>query len=134
MEQIPIQSQDNWDDVHSAMLHVVNSLRGTAKRIQTDFYSIAGKTGTAQVFTVGQEEEYEEENVSKKNRDHALFIAYAPAEDPQIAIAVVVENGGHGGSTAAPVARKVMDAYLLPRLYGKEPPPEADKPEPRTSP
>ena len=52
MEQIPIQSQDNWDDVHSAMLHVVNSLRGTAKRIQTDFYSIAGKTGTAQVFTV----------------------------------------------------------------------------------
>lgn len=134
VEQIPIQSQDNWDDVHSAMLHVVNSLRGTAKRIQTDFYSIAGKTGTAQVFTVGQEEEYEEENVSKKNRDHALFIAYAPAEDPQIAIAVVVENGGHGGSTAAPVARKVMDAYLLPRLYGKEPPPEADKPEPRTSP
>jgi len=134
MEQIPIQSQDNWDDVHSAMLHVVNSLRGTAKRIQTDFYSIAGKTGTAQVFTVGQEEEYEEENVSKKNRDHALFIAYAPAEDPQIAIAVVVENGGHGGSTAAPVARKVMDAYLLPRLYGKEPPPEADKPQPRTSP
>jgi penicillin-binding protein 2 len=134
MEQIPIQSQDNWDDVHSAMLHVVNSLRGTAKRIQTDFYSIAGKTGTAQVFTVGQEEEYEEENVSKKNRDHALFIAYAPAEDPQIAIAVVVENGGHGGSTAAPVARKVMDAFLLPRLYGKKPPPEADKPEPRTSP
>ena len=134
VEQIPIQSQDNWDDVHRAMLHVVNSLRGTAKRIHTDFYSIAAKTGTAQVFTVGQEEEYEEENVSKKNRDHALFIAYAPAEDPQIAIAVVVENGGHGGSTAAPVARKVMDAYLLPRLYGKKPHPKADQPKPRTSP
>jgi len=116
---IPIHSQANWDDVHSAMLHVVQGLRGTARRIRTDHYLIAGKTGTAQVFSVGQEDEYEEENVSKKNRDHALFIAYAPADDPQIAIAVVVENGGHGGSTAAPVARKVMDAYLLPRLHGK---------------
>lgn len=115
---IPILSDTNWDDVRSAMLHVVEGLRGTAKRIRTDFYSIAGKTGTAQVFSVGQEEEYKAEEVSKKNRDHALFIAYAPAEDPQIAIAVVVENGGHGGSAAAPVARKVMDAYLLPRLYG----------------
>ena len=116
---IPIHSQANWDDVHSAMLHVVQGLRGTARRIRTDHYLIAGKTGTAQVFSVGQEDEYEAEKVSKKNRDHALFIAYAPADDPQIAIAVVVENGGHGGSAAAPVARKVMDAYLLPRLHAK---------------
>jgi len=65
------------------------------------------------VFTVKQDEEYEESKVSKKNRDHALFIAYAPVEDPQIAVAVIVENGGHGGSTAAPVAKKVMDAWLL---------------------
>jgi len=119
-QQIPIQSQADWDDVHSALLHVVEGLRGTAKRIRTDYYSIAGKTGTAQVFSVGQEEEYEEEKVAKKHRDHALFIAYAPAEDPQIAIAVIVENGGHGSSTAAPVARKVMDAYLLPRLYANQ--------------
>ena len=128
--QIPIRSQADWDDVSNAMLHVVQGLRGTARRIRSDFYSIAGKTGTAQVFTVGQEEEYKKEDVAKKNRDHALFIAYAPADDPQIAIAVVVENGGHGGSAAAPVARKVMDAYLLPRLYGdhkETPAPERQK-------
>ncbi|MEJ2212495.1 MAG: penicillin-binding protein 2 [Gammaproteobacteria bacterium] len=74
---------------------------------------IAGKTGTAQVFSVKQDEEYDEEKVSKKNRDHALFVAYAPVEDPQIAVAVIVENGGHGGSVAAPIAKKIMDAYLL---------------------
>ncbi|HHI77557.1 MAG TPA: penicillin-binding protein 2, partial [Gammaproteobacteria bacterium] len=117
-DPIPIVSQADWDDVHRAMEHVVEGPRGTARRIRTAFYRIAGKTGTAQVFTVGQEEEYEEEKVAHKYRDHALFIAYAPAEDPQIAIAVIVENGGHGGATAAPVARKVMDAWLLPRLYG----------------
>ena len=116
---IPVGAQADWDDVHNALLHVVQGARGTARRIQTEFYSIAGKTGTAQVFTVAQEEEYIEEEVAKKFRDHALFVAYAPAEDPQIAIAVVVENGGSGSATAAPVARKVMDAYLLPRLYGE---------------
>jgi len=115
---IPIASQANWDDVHRAMRHVVEGLRGTARRIRTDFYAIAGKTGTAQVFSVGQEEEYDEKNVAHKFRDHALFIGYAPADDPRIAGAVVVANGGHGGATAAPVARKVMDAWLLPRLYG----------------
>ena len=98
------------------MLHVTEGARGTAKRIRNSHYRIAGKTGTAQVFTVAQDEEYDEEKVAKKNRDHALFVAYAPADDPQIAIAVVVENGGHGGSVAAPIARKMMDAYLLPKL------------------
>lgn len=116
---IPIQSQADWDDVRNALQHVVQGPRGTARRIRTDFYSIAGKTGTAQVFSVAQEEEYKEEEVAKKYRDHALFVAYAPAEDPQIAIAVVVENGGSGSAHAAPVARKVLDAYLLPRLYGE---------------
>ena len=113
---IPVSQARNWDDVHTAMLHVTEGLRGTAKRIRSEHYRIAGKTGTAQVFTVKQDEEYDEETVAEKLRDHALFIAYAPAEDPQIAVAVIVENGGHGGSVAAPVARKVMDAYLLPRL------------------
>ena len=74
---------------------------------------IAGKTGTAQVFSVAQDEEYDEESVALRKRDHALFIAFAPVEDPQIAIAVVVENGGHGGSVAAPIAREIMDRYLL---------------------
>jgi penicillin-binding protein 2 len=111
---IPIGLQQNWEDVRAGMQHVVDSQRGTAKRIRSDRYAIAGKTGTAQVFTVAQDEEYDEETLEKKLRDHALFIAYAPAEDPQIAVAVVVENGGHGGSVAAPIARRIMDAYLLP--------------------
>ncbi|MDJ0740676.1 MAG: penicillin-binding protein 2 [Gammaproteobacteria bacterium] len=105
--------QQNWDDVRNGMANVVEGARGTAKRIRSDAYRIAGKTGTAQVFTVAQDEEYDEETIEKKLRDHALFVAYAPIEDPQIAIAVVVENGGHGGSTAAPIARTIMDAYLL---------------------
>ena len=102
------------------MTNVVEGARGTAKRIRSDAYRIAGKTGTAQVFTVAQDAEYDEETLEKKLRDHALFIAYAPVEDPQIAVAVVVENGGHGGSVAAPIARAIMDAYLLP----DETPPE----------
>lgn len=110
---VPKKLQHNWADVRTAMANVVESPRGTAKRIRSEDYRIAGKTGTAQVFTVAQDEEYDEETLEKKLRDHALFIAYAPIEDPRIAIAVVVENGGHGGSTAAPIARQVMDAYLL---------------------
>ena len=112
--EIPIARLQNWKDVRAGMAHVVESPRGTAKRIRSEKYRIAGKTGTAQVFTVAQDEEYNEAEVDKKLRDHALFIAYAPVEDPQIAVAVVVENGGHGGSVAAPIARAIMDAYLLP--------------------
>lgn len=112
-KQLPIDDPENWKKIDSTMIHVVESPRGTAKRIRSEDYRIAGKTGTAQVFTVAQDEEYDEEKIAKKLRDHALFIAYAPVEDPQIAVAVVVENGGHGGAVAAPVARKIMDAYLL---------------------
>ena len=64
-------------------------------------------------------QKYVEKNINERHRDHALFIAYAPADDPKIALAILVENGGHGGSTAAPIARQVLDYYLL----GKEPPP-----------
>jgi penicillin-binding protein 2 len=77
-------------------------------------YKIAGKTGSAQVFTIGQNEKYNEKQVSERMLDHALFISFAPAEDPKLAVAVFVENGKHGGSTAAPIARKIFDAYLLP--------------------
>ncbi|MFI0414788.1 MAG: penicillin-binding protein 2 [Candidatus Thiodiazotropha sp.] len=103
----------HWDQVIHAMSQVVEGVRGTARSIHTDQYRIAGKTGTAQVFSVKQDEEYDEETIAKRKRDHALFIAFAPVEDPSIAIAVVVENGGHGGSVAAPIARKVMDRYLI---------------------
>ena len=78
-------------------------------------YQIAGKTGTAQVFTVGQNEKYNEAEVAERLRDHALFIAFAPADAPKLAVAVLVENGRSGSGTAAPIARKVFDAFLLPR-------------------
>lgn len=104
---------EHWNQVISAMTDVVEGQRGTARSIRSNEYRIAGKTGTAQVFSVKQDEEYDEENTAKRKRDHALFIAFAPVESPKIAIAVVVENGGHGGSVAAPIARKVMDSYLL---------------------
>lgn len=112
-EPIPLANPENLQYIRTAMANVVESERGTAKRIRNDAYRIAGKTGTAQVFTVKQDEEYKEDEVPEKMRDHALFVAYAPADNPSIAIAVIVENGGHGGSTAAPIARAVMDAYLL---------------------
>mgnify|MGYP001825105431 CR=1 FL=1 len=65
------------------------------------------------MFTIKQDEEYDEEKIKKKLRDHALFIGFAPIEDPVIAVAVIVENGGSGSATAAPIVRKVMDQYLL---------------------
>lgn len=112
-KSIEILKEQNWTDVKDSMLNVVEGARGTARRIKNEHYTIAGKTGTAQVFTVAQDEEYDEETVEKRKRDHALFVAYAPADNPEIAIAVIVENGGHGGSVAAPIAKAVMDAYLL---------------------
>ncbi|MBC8503626.1 MAG: penicillin-binding protein 2 [Chloroflexi bacterium] len=109
-----IKKEINLKHVIKAMENVVHGVRGTANRIGRDAsYRIAGKTGTAQVFGIAQDAEYEEENVRKKLRDHALFMAFAPVDDPQIAIAVIVENGGHGSSVAAPIARKMMDDYLL---------------------
>lgn len=80
-------------------------------------YAVAAKTGTAQVVGIKQGEKYDASKLDERHRDHALFIAYAPADDPQIALAIIVENGGSGGSVAGPIARKVMDYYLL----GKEP-------------
>lgn len=79
-------------------------------------YSFAGKTGTAQVIGIKQGEKYVEKDVSERNRDHAWFIAFAPADKPRIALAVLAENAGHGGSVSAPIARKVIDYYLLGKL------------------
>ena len=103
----------NWKYVQQSMKAVVHSLYGTARSINRGLkYKMAGKTGTAQVHGIKQDEEYDEEKVKKILRDHALFIAYAPADAPQIAVALIVENGGHGGSVAAPIARKIIDDYL----------------------
>lgn len=118
---VPVRKQSNWSYVQRAMRNVIHSSRGTAQSIGWGSpYKIAGKTGTAQVFTVKQDEEYDDLDVRKKLRDHALFVAWAPADQPQIVVAVVVENGGHGGSVAAPIAKQVMDAYLLPKLAKAE--------------
>ncbi len=96
-----------------AMVNVVHGARGTARRIGLGLdYRIAGKTGTAQVFTLKQDEEYRASKVAKKLRDHALFIAFAPADRPRIAVAVIAENAGHGGSAAAPIARQLIERYL----------------------
>lgn len=103
-----------WDVVHQAMEAVVHSPRGTAKGIAAGLgYHVAGKTGTAQVVGIAQNATYNAAALAKTQRDHALFVAFAPVEDPRIAVAVIVENGEHGSSTAAPIARRVMDAYLL---------------------
>jgi penicillin-binding protein 2 len=118
-QPIPARARDlaldpgHVDRVIRAMTQVVEGQRGTARRIRSDAYSIAGKTGTAQVFTVGQQERYNEAEVAERMRDHALFVAFAPVDEPRIALAVIVENGGHGGAVAAPIARAVMDSYLL---------------------
>ena len=92
-------------------------------------YLIAAKTGTAQVVGIKQNEKYNAKNIDERHRDHALFIAYAPADDPKIALAVIVENGGHGGSAAGPIARAVMDYYLLGKLPASEVPAPATAPE-----
>ncbi|MEQ1528318.1 MAG: penicillin-binding protein 2 [Methylococcales bacterium] len=109
---IPLKS-GNINQVIAGMINVVHSQRGTAKGIRHNInYQIAGKTGTAQVFNIKQNAKYNENSIDFKLRDHALFISFAPADAPKIAVAVVVEHGGHGGSVAAPIAEKVIKQYL----------------------
>jgi penicillin-binding protein 2 len=110
----PLQaaSTEHWDLIIDGMRAVMEG--GTATRSAAGApYSIAGKTGTAQVFSVAQNARYNESAIAERLRDHAWFVAFAPIESPRIAIAVLVENGRSGSGTAAPIARTVMDAYLL---------------------
>lgn len=111
--RIEKKAPHHWQQVIQGMSQVVESPRGTAKRIRSKIYRIAGKTGTAQVVSMKQNEVYDAKKLAKDKHDHALFVAFAPTDDPQIAISVIVEHGGHGGSTAAPIARQIMDAFLL---------------------
>ena len=102
----------NWDYIKLAMERVVHSSKGTARKMAKNAtYRMAGKTGTAQVVGIAQDEKYDRNKVAERFRDHGLFIGYAPAEQPEIAVAVILENGEHG-STAAPLARAVFDAYF----------------------
>jgi penicillin-binding protein 2 len=110
----PVEAQpEYWDEIIAGMEGVMNDPKGTARFAARGApWRIAGKSGTAQVFSVGQDESYNEEDIAERMRDHALFIAFAPVEAPRIAVAVIVENGGSGSGVAAPIARKVLDAYL----------------------
>ena len=120
-----------WDHAREGMESVVHGPRGTARRIGMGSpYRIAGKSGTAQVVAIKQGEKYDSEKLEERHRDHALFVAYAPADDPRIAVAVMVENGESGSGVAGPVARQVMDAWLLDeqgQLKPKFAPPQAPK-------
>ena len=109
-----IQYEDKyWDYIHQAMIDVVHSKKGTARGISEGInYKLAGKTGTAQVISIHEKDKYDSSKIDKRKWDHALFIAFAPADNPQIALGLIVENGEHGSLAAAPIARKVIDSYL----------------------
>jgi penicillin-binding protein 2 len=118
--RIPVK-EEHLKTVFDAMVDV--NISGTGRvAFQGAPYKVAGKTGTAQVITIKQNEKYDENRVNERHRDHSLFIAFAPAEDPKIAIALLVENGGFGSRAAAPIARQAIDYYLL----GKVPTAPAD--------
>ncbi len=117
--QIAIRQTKNWDDIIQSMIDVVHAARGTARSSGLNAeYQFAGKTGTAQVIGIAQDEEYEEEEIREEFKDHAWFIAFAPAENPRIALAILVENGGGGSRTAAPIARTLFDHYLIGEQKG----------------
>jgi penicillin-binding protein 2 len=120
-------SPDDWERMVDSMEDVVHRGNQGYRQNGTAWYYIgqdipyrmAGKSGTAQVVEIRQGEEYDEEELDEYQRKHAWFIAFAPADDPVIALAVLVENGGGGSAVAAPVAREVIDAYLLPQLAAR---------------
>ena len=113
-KQIPIKDISNWDLIEKAMRQTVYGKLGTAKRLNNKLsYTLAGKTGTAQVFGLDPEEKYIAANIDEKLRDHALFTGYAPIENPKVAIAIIVENAGSGSSKAAPLARALLDEYFI---------------------
>ncbi len=122
---VPLGDSMDWERMIDAMEDVLHGERGTARGAARGLnYRIAGKTGTAQVFSIGQEEEYKEEEIEERLRDHALFVGFAPADSPSIVLALVIENGGSGGTTAAPVARQIFDYWMLERNEGELAPDE----------
>ena len=116
---VPLGDSMDWERMIDAMEDVLHGERGTARGAARGLnYRIAGKTGTVQVVGIAQEEEYEEEEIDERLRDHALFVGLAPADSPSIVLALVIENGGSGGTTAAPVARQIFDYWMLERNEG----------------
>jgi penicillin-binding protein 2 len=113
-ETIVLKQESFWNAVISGMKAVVHGGAGTARKVGAhSAYRFAGKTGTAQVIGIKQTETYDARRIAKHHHDHALFITFAPLKDPRIALAVIVENGGSGSETAAPIAKRILDYYLL---------------------
>jgi penicillin-binding protein 2 len=111
--QIPIKDIKNWETIITGMEQTVYGASGTARHLNHDLsYTLAGKTGTAQVFGLDPEETYIAEKYEENLRDHALFTGFAPVDNPQVAIAIIVENAGSGSSKAAPIAKAVLDVYF----------------------
>ena len=114
LPDIVLRDAKFWDYGIRGMEQVLHGARGTARKVgDSSVYRIAGKSGTAQVVAIKQGEKYDRNKLQERHRDHALFVAFAPAEDPKIAVAVMVENGESGSGVAAPVVKQVMDAWLL---------------------
>ena len=120
---VPLGDSMDWERMIDAMEDVLHGERGTARGAARGLnYRIAGKTGTVQVVGIAQEEEYKAEEIEERLRDHALFVGFAPADSPSIVLALVIENGGSGGTTAAPVARQIFDYWVLERNEGERAP------------
>ena len=114
LPDIRLHDPRSWQQASNGMQQVMHGARGTARKVgDTAVYRIAGKSGTAQVVAIKQGEKYDRSKVQERHRDHALFIGFAPADKPQIAVAVMVENGESGSGVAAPVVKQVLDAWLL---------------------
>ncbi|WP_136064230.1 penicillin-binding protein 2 [Modicisalibacter radicis] len=114
-EDIELANDDWWNLVNRALEDVMTGHEGTARRAGQGLeYRMAGKSGTAQVFTLDNDERYNADELEERLHDHALFTAFAPIDEPRIAVAVVIENAGGGSSHAAPLARQLVDAWLLP--------------------
>jgi penicillin-binding protein 2 len=114
MKDVELNNLDDWDFIIGSMEEVMHGKRGTARASgRRAEYRMAGKTGTAQVVGIKQGEEYDAEALSERNRDHALFVGFAPVNNPQIAVAVIVENGGGGSTSAAPIGRAMFDEWVL---------------------
>ncbi|SDH26458.1 penicillin-binding protein 2 [Pseudomonas benzenivorans] len=114
LPDIRLRDPKSWDYARFGMEQVMHGPRGTARKVgDSAVYRIAGKSGTAQVVAIKQGERYDRNKIQERHRDHALFVAFAPADNPQIAVAVMVENGESGSGVAAPVVKQVMDAWLL---------------------
>lgn len=110
---VTLKNDYNWKVAQKGMWGVVNTLGGTAYNVfKGASYESAGKTGTAQLISIAEDEKYDAEKISERHRDNAMYVGYAPYDKPEIALTVVVENAGGGGSSAAPIARKLFDVYL----------------------